>query len=187
MAQETDKMASNVRVGFINSNAFEDHGCLLHGVNDEMQTQTHHDSFFTPPAESLHGSSYHDVPVSYVAEHLAYPADASLKRSHDELETREQAAAKRLKAAAAKKVNSEQWDAMFERVVAYKAQHGVRSRTLEGILIFLRGRRGFRTNYPPFPPNNVIGHVTHSKRAQCRSKHFTLYTKCCLTLAIHSC
>lgn len=117
-------MASNVRVGFNNSNAFEDHGCLLHGVNDEMQTQTHHDSFFTPPAESLHGSSYHDVPVSYVAEHLAYPADASLKRSHDELETREQAAAKRLKAAAAKKVNSEQWDAMFERVVAYKAQHG---------------------------------------------------------------
>jgi len=57
------------------------------------------------------------------------------KRTHDQVEIiegeDEEASEKRLKVragsvAAAKKVNSDQWDAMFERLKAYKAEHGVR-------------------------------------------------------------
>lgn len=95
---------------------------------------------------------------------LAEDGDSGgLKRAHDELIMAggeyvlglddEHNAAKRQKLKEqAKKINNEQWDAMFERLVAYKQKHGVR----EALLLLLLCAYGKRSD-----DNSTSSHQIH--------------------------
>lgn len=79
-----------------------------------------------PPLEEIGPNSSQEFPMndeSYFGDNVHNP----LKRVHDQVEVLDESEeTKRAKIELSKKVNNEQWDAMFDRLVAYKARHGVR-------------------------------------------------------------